>query len=105
MRQSVHSTALLVNSIPQHVLCVKHGTLVEAGATPRTLLPRKVSLPKLSPPWGHSHFLLNHVFLLNLLQLEGAVKAFLPSPSSETLYFSEASPGLTEQIRAWISVH
>lgn len=44
-------------------------------------------------------------FLLNLLQLEEAIRAFLPSPSSETQHFREGSPGLMEQIRAGISSH
>lgn len=41
-------------------------------------------------------------FLLNLLQLEEAIRA---SPSSETQHFREEIRGLMEQIRAGISSH
>lgn len=44
-------------------------------------------------------------FPLNLLQLEEAIKAFLPSPSSGTQHFREGIPGLMEQIRAGILSH
>lgn len=35
-------------------------------------------------------------FLLNLLQLEKAIRVFLPSPCSETQHFREGIPGLME---------
>lgn len=105
-RQSINDTIFLVRSVPQYILRVKNVTFVAVGATlwkcfhqGRTFpLPLGIILT-----WALAESKIS--FLLNLLQLEEAIRAFLPSPSSEKQHFREGSPGLMEQIRAGISSH
>lgn len=109
MGQPINPMIFLVRSIPQYIPCVQNVTFVAGGATPQKCFHQGRTFPRLPPSLAIT---LTQAlaeskisFLLNLLKLEEAIRAFLSSSSSETKHYREGIPGLMEQIRAGISSH
>lgn len=98
MGQPFNHMIFLVRSIPEYIL--QNGTFVSTKEGLSQDCPPSLGIA-LTQDLDES----KTSFLLNLLQLEEAVKAFLPSPSSGTQHFREGIPGLMEQLRAGISSH
>lgn len=109
MGQLINHMIFLMRSIPQYILCVQNGTSVTDGAIPWKRFHQGRTFPRLPPSLGVT---LTQAlaeskisFLLNLLKLEDAIRAFLTSSSSETQHYREGIPGLMRQIRAGMSSH